>query len=558
MDHSLRQLVDEYRKYREAGRVPPVDAYVLPGGETVELCSSNGLDWTACLVRQLDGALTPLVIGDRDTLLARYRVIMKEWDPARWPPMTAVVDGATRVFTPVGMSLLLGVIEAGHTALLLGVLKRAAHMAGALALIHVSGPRVTVVHVGEPMDLRRVDVDHQLALQVGRPEVQTREAAVALLPAFARLLARSSTPNKRLGPRHRGRGAVHLFTWVLVQLARMGAEDLYGRLGDIERQITVYLPGLDLPRDTLGDVLALMIEVRTCLVVRVKLMWHIRLSGLNDPESAIHRRFCAEAPKTPVDLDAAARVWAPDAPPLRTKLIRRARGPEVLSTSLAMDTTAAAAEVPAAAAAVPAAAVVGPAPDTHALGAHPDELAAEPVERELAGRDDDPAHVEALNRIRAELAAERAQRLKAELVAIKRGMKIDALRGELAEAREAAARREALRPDPSELDRMAQAQRELAEIRQARADTDARFRELVERDRIGEALTLLIARGLGLPALDSDLMVDLLTQQRAQAHAQPASESRPAGELPIAGALSVAVAHVGNGAPVSDAPQPDQ
>jgi len=31
------------------------------------------------------------------------------------------------------MCLLLGVVEAGHTALLLGMLKRAAHRAGALA-----------------------------------------------------------------------------------------------------------------------------------------------------------------------------------------------------------------------------------------------------------------------------------------------------------------------------------------------------------------------------------------------------------------------------------------
>jgi len=33
----------------------------------------------------------------------------------------------------------------------------------------------------------------------------------------------------------------------------MGAEDLYDRLGDIETQIEVYLSGVDLPRDTLGD-----------------------------------------------------------------------------------------------------------------------------------------------------------------------------------------------------------------------------------------------------------------------------------------------------------------
>lgn len=325
MDHTLSQVVDEYRKFRETGRVPPTATSELDVVHRVELCTTNGRDWAICLVRQADGAVTPLAFGAQEVALKRYKSIMDQWDPTLWPPVIAVVDGASRVFTPTGMSFLLGVIQVGETALLLGVLKRETQKSGALALLHVNGPRVTVMHVGGPMDLRRVDVDQQLGLQATRLEAQTREAAAALLPAFARLLARCSAPNKRVGPRHRGKGSVHLFIWVLVQLARMGAEDLYGRLGDIEKQIKVYLPGVDLPRETLGDVLALMIDVRTCLVVRVKLMWHIRLSGLNDPESAIHKRFCGEAAKTLVDLDAAARFWVADAPPVRTKLVRQAR-----------------------------------------------------------------------------------------------------------------------------------------------------------------------------------------------------------------------------------------
>jgi hypothetical protein len=474
MEHTVSHLVDEYRKFQGTGRLPPANTFRLPDGNIVELCSSNADDWTICLIRQPDNAITPLLFGKRDEVFARYMSLLEGWDPALWPPPCAVVDGATRVFTPAGRSHLLGVIEAGHAAVLLGVLKRATKRSSALALVHVHGPRVTVLHVGEPMDLRRIDVDHLLGLQAARLEVQTREAAATLLPAFARLLARSSMPSKRAGPRHRGKGSVHLFIWVLVQLTRMGAEDLYGRLGDIEKQIKAYLPGVDLPREVLGDVLALMLDVRTCLVVRSKLMWHIRLSGLNDLESAIHKKFCAEAPTTLVDLDATARVCAPDAPPMRTKLQRRPRSPVANCEDNGAAT--AAADVPVINADVPPAALL---PADVPLAADPDapsEHAELPrhvtianfVERPRTAPDD---RTDAVTRARAEVDSERQQRLNAELHAIALGLKLDALKRELAEARQTAAQTEAQRPAPPELARMAEAERELAAIRRAKATT---------------------------------------------------------------------------------------
>jgi hypothetical protein len=532
MEHTVSQLVDEYRKFQGTGRLPPANTFRFPDGNIVELCSSNTDDWTICLIRQPDNAITPLLFGERDEVFARYMSFLAGWDPALWPPPCAVVDGATRVFTPAGMSHLLGVIEVGHAAVLLGVLKRATKRSSALALVHVHGPRVTVLHVGEPMDLRRIDVDHLLGLQAARLEVQTREAAATLLPAFARLLARSSMPSKRAGPRHRGKGSVHLFIWVLVQLTRMGAEDLYGRLGDIEKQIKAYLPGVDLPREVLGDVLALMLDVRTCLVVRSKLMWHIRLSGLNDLESAIHKKFCAEAPTTLVDLDATARVCAPEVAPMRTKLQRRPRSPVVPIANPDDGTATAATAVPVVTADVPPAAVLPAdvplaadpvAPSDHAERPR-DVPIADFVEHPRTAPDD---RTDAATRARAEVDSERQQRLNAELHAIALGLKLDALKRDLAEARQTAAQTEAQRPAPPELARMAEAERELAAIRRAKADDIARLCELVESGNIPEAFSFLIARTLGVSLEECDKALEHIAQLRVSASAEHPPTSPP-------------------------------
>jgi hypothetical protein len=338
MDDAVHQVVAEYLRFKEVGRAAHVSRYCFDDGGQVELCSSNGRDWTVCLVRQPDSALTPLAYGSREAVEARYAAIMQRWDPALWPAPTAVIEGLARVFMPAGMSLLLGVIVVGRAALLLGVLKRAAPKAPALALLHFDGGRVTVVHVGSPLDLRSVHVDDQLALQGSKLEAQSREAATALLPAFARLLSRASAPSRRAGARNRGKGSVRVVVWAFVQLVRMGVEDLIGRLSDIEAQIKVFLPSLDLPREALGDVLAILLKIKTCLVSRAgRTIWHIRLTGLNDIESAIHKKFCAEAPTTLVDVCLAGRVCSPDNSPPRTRVRRKqppaqAAGPDPAPT----------------------------------------------------------------------------------------------------------------------------------------------------------------------------------------------------------------------------------
>jgi len=331
MEQGVEQILAAYRRFQEAGRTPPVRRRQLADGNIVELCSTNGADWTLSLVRQPEGTLTPLTFGDEAWVSERYPAIMERWDSADWPPLTVVVDGATRVFQPAGMSLLFGVIRVGQAALLLGVIKRPGSEPGALALLHVSGMRITVVHVGAPQDLRRVDVDQQLRLQGVELEARTYDGSAAfrtmLVPAFARLLIRCSAPSRQAGPRHRGKGAVALLVWIFVQLVRRGAGDLHGRLVDIERQIMALMPelaGLDLPREVLGESVRLMLRIRTCLVIRERLKYRVLLSALKNEESAIYKKFCAESPTILIDADAAARLCGLDSPPpARVKHPRR-------------------------------------------------------------------------------------------------------------------------------------------------------------------------------------------------------------------------------------------
>ena len=63
MEHTVSQLVDEYRKFQGTGRLPPANTFRLPDGNIMELCSSNTDDWTICLIRQPDNAITPLLFN---------------------------------------------------------------------------------------------------------------------------------------------------------------------------------------------------------------------------------------------------------------------------------------------------------------------------------------------------------------------------------------------------------------------------------------------------------------------------------------------------------------
>jgi hypothetical protein len=319
MKNEIRQIVSEYRRFRETGRPPPQSSYRLPDGSLMELCHTNGCDWTLCVLRAGDGALSPVGVSDDGAaLMVRYSEMLTGWDPALWPPISVVVEGVARVFAPTSMSLLLGVVEFGRGVLLLGVVKRAS--TSGLALLHVDQREVRVVHFGGPMDLRGVDVDGLLELQRGMQQAEIGVLDAALLAAFARLLARALKPRRRSDLRRRGTGSIHLFMWVIIQLVLRGADDLYGRLSDIEVQIKALLKNLDLPKEALGDNLVLLLATKTCLVsLEDRVMWRLRLSELGKVGSALYLKFCAEALGTVVDVDDFARICAVETPPTRAK-----------------------------------------------------------------------------------------------------------------------------------------------------------------------------------------------------------------------------------------------
>lgn len=328
MREGLDQIVSEYRRFRTAGRSPPATKFCLPDGSIIELCHTNGSDWTLCVLRPGDGALTPVAVGDDIRgMMDRYSEILDGWQPALWPPLSVVIEGVARVFMPAGMSLLLGVVELAGCALLLGVLKRGGK--SCVALLHIAGHQVTPIHVGGPADLRSADVDGLLELQGGAIQAATGVLPTELLAAFARLLARALKPRKRAAQRRRSVGAFLLFFWILVQLVSRDSPDLYGRLGDIDAQIKAAFPGIDLPKDVLGDILALLLEIGTCLVSRDgQMLWVIRLSKLNIPGSPHHQKFCAEAPSIAANVEDFVRIATAETPPERSKRRCRSSHPE--------------------------------------------------------------------------------------------------------------------------------------------------------------------------------------------------------------------------------------
>jgi hypothetical protein len=134
--------------------------------------------------------------------------------------------------------------------------------------------------------------------------------------------------------------------------------------------------------------------------------------------------------------------------------------------------------------------------------------------------------IDAVTRARAEVDSERQQRLNAELHAIALGLKLDALKRDLAEARQTSAQTAAQRPAPPELARMAEAERELAAIRRARADDIARLCEIVESGNIPEAFSFLIARTLGVSLEQCDKALEHIAQLRVSAsleHPRPST-----------------------------------
>lgn len=161
---------------------------------------------------------------------------------------------------------------------------------------------------------------------------------------------------------------------------------------------------------------------------------------------------------------------------------------------------------------------------------------------------------DALAQTQAQLAAERDRRSNAESLAAARGLEIKAQKAEIADLRQAVAQLEALRRDPSEPDRLTEVQKELDELRQAQANDAAHIRELIEAERLPEALSFFVTRILGVPVRDGDHALALLEEKLPLVSPQPALTAAehpltPEPLLPTANAPITSRAKVGRNEP---------
>lgn len=318
-------------------------------GGAAEFCGSHEdpSRWTVAYVRT-DGAVLPLAVGERDRVVLEYDRLDKAgtpiWDDQRFPPPKVIVDGAAYHFWRTHGRLLLGRVWLNHCAVLL------AAIGDQIAVIHVAGRTRTVLHVGSPHSFRELDVDHLLRLQ-GRARPRSRHADppgpvrppptieaehrriihgllvdVGTGPTIAQVLtacfedvadradaltaaeverameklegaADRATLKASAARRVRGKKWVKCVAPLLCTLAIEGHGDIVGRVGVILKMLLKHFPKLEITSEALSDALGLLHAVGTCLIGardNGDRIWTIKLAGLPDPRSSLHRRLCRE------------------------------------------------------------------------------------------------------------------------------------------------------------------------------------------------------------------------------------------------------------------------
>lgn len=101
-------------------------------------------------------------------------------------------------------------------------------------------------------------------------------------------------PARGRGDKLRGIEVLGRLLDYLYALAVRDSGDLVGVRRKIIAKLRAHFPDFDLNADALSDAFALLLRVGTCIVRRDKLRWTIRLAGLRNPRSALHRQLCKE------------------------------------------------------------------------------------------------------------------------------------------------------------------------------------------------------------------------------------------------------------------------
>lgn len=327
---TIEQALVEYEGYCEgrlslsAGRIDTDEGFV-------QFCGAfeDPLHWTVAYVREEDRSVTPLAVGEQQSVLRAFRRLdargAEFWDPRQFPPPLAVIGGVPHRFQAAEGRHLVGVVRVGPAGVLLVAVD------GALAVVHVEGEATTILHAGPVRGPIKVDVDLALRLarlQRGpsrapaeaptaarpvRPDPKTRAhhlriagtlpvdtaggpaIEVVLRGCFGDIVRRAEKlPPRRTGDKRRGLTVLEKLLDYLCTLALEGRGDLVGVRRVIAGKLRARFVDFEISEDALSDAFALLLRVGTCIAVREKLRWTIRLAGLGDPRSELHRQLCKE------------------------------------------------------------------------------------------------------------------------------------------------------------------------------------------------------------------------------------------------------------------------
>ncbi|MCY1072572.1 hypothetical protein OV090_47945 [Nannocystis sp. RBIL2] len=339
----IDQAMREYQA-RSAGELDLfIGSTEAPGG-AIEYCGteSDQANWTAAYVRAEDEALLPLAVGSFARVIEQVtridRMDTPIWDPRLMPPPVVVLDGARRHFRPAHGRHLLGVVETRRRAVLL------ATVGEALAVVHVAGKRRTVLFRGGPFSFRELDVD---ALLQTRRDVRTgaaepKQEASAIRPpssvrahharivgklrvdvgegptmdevlwfGFEDLARRAMSVTLGAKRKRKGKTMVSSVVRAIHGAVSVGCGNFQGVASELLEQLKALCPDLEISVEVFGDVLRLLHATGTCLLEQPSSRtWRLRLVGLTDPRSSLHRRFCEETVGL-CRLDEAAPARAP-------------------------------------------------------------------------------------------------------------------------------------------------------------------------------------------------------------------------------------------------------
>jgi hypothetical protein len=279
-DQDVDLALAEYEAYAAGKLSAKLDELAVRGG-VLEMCGELEDDAalaTISYVRASDGAVRPLAVGSKRTVIAELDQIDKH-EPLvdEVSPPVAWVDGKARVFAAARGQRLVGVVESDEVVVLL-----AAAGERLIAVVR-SGRGTTTLPLGRPRSVREVDVDlvlrflgpraAQAASRARRPSSSTQahhlrivagdrvdmrggpsvgevlrvafeDIAVRAMTRPPRPTAAAGDPGKR--KKLRGKTLVRFVLEHLREPALRGVHDLEGRASQILEAIQRDFPGVRL------------------------------------------------------------------------------------------------------------------------------------------------------------------------------------------------------------------------------------------------------------------------------------------------------------------------